>query len=271
MTELQEKEFGLLKELDRVCRRLRIPYFLVCGSALGAVKYGGFIPWDDDIDVAMYREDYDRFCREAQALLPEHLFLQNFRTEPAFPQIFSKLRNSETTYIETTAAKLPINHGIFLDIFPLDGYPRGRAAGKLLELGKRLCGSILLSAYELPEGGPRRLWRLLKLHRRTRTVAGILDRLVRRYPVSGSELVCNHGNWQGVLDYAPVSWFGAGTEKEFEGLKVLVPVCFDEYLRRKYGDYEQDPPAGQQKGHHYCDVCDCRTSYRNHWNSGGNK
>lgn len=264
MNELQQTEFELLREFDRVCRELNLSYFLLCGSALGAVKYGGFIPWDDDIDVGMYREDYERFCREAPALLPKYLFLQNFRAEPAFPQIYSKLRNSNTTYIEKTAAQLPINHGVFLDIFPLDGYPNSHITAKLLEFRKRLYGSMLLSAYDLPDGGLRRLWRLLGIHKHSRTVAKALDRLIRHWPVANSKVICNHGNWQGVLDYAPASYFGSGRIISFEGLDVLVPQHYDAYLTQKYGDYQAELPPHEQVGHHYYKVCDCHIPYKNY-------
>ena len=123
MTPLQQRELELLRLFVRLCEQLQLRYYLVCGTALGSVKYEGFIPWDDDVDVAMPREDYEVFLEKAPSLLPEGIFLQNYRTDPAFPQIFSKLRNSNTTYIEKSAAALPINHGIFMDIFPLDGYP----------------------------------------------------------------------------------------------------------------------------------------------------
>lgn len=265
MNELQHMEFDLLREFDRVCKRLDLSYFLVCGSALGAVKYGGFIPWDDDIDVAMYREDYEQFCRKAPELLPGHLFVQNFWSDPAFPHIYSKLRNSNTTYIEQAAAQLPINHGIFLDIFPLDGYPRGRMEGKLLEFCKRLCVSILLSAYDLPDSGARRLWRFLKLHKCSQTAAKMLDRLIRRYPVENSKLICNHGNWQGALEYAPAWQYGKGEKIAFEGLTVLIPEQFDAYLRQKYGDYTAELPLGEQTGHHPPVVMDCFKPYISYW------
>jgi lipopolysaccharide cholinephosphotransferase len=261
MNELQQTEFELLREFDRVCKMLDLNYFLVCGSALGAVKYGGFIPWDDDIDLGMYREDYERFCREAPALLPEHLFLQNFRSEPALPQIYSKLRNSNTTYIEKTAAKLPINHGVFLDIFPLDGYPRNKVAGKWLEFRKRLYGSMLLAAYDLPDGGARKLWRLLGLHKHSRAVVKALDRMIRRYPVDGSEWICNHGNWQGMLEYAPVWQYGKGSIASFEGMMVRIPENYDAYLRQKYNDYTAELPPEKQVGHHTWSVMDCREPY----------
>lgn len=157
MNELQQAEFALLKAFDQVCAKLGLKYFLVCGSALGAAKYRGFIPWDDDIDVALYREDYEIFCAHAAALLPEHLFVQNYRTDPAFPAIYSKLRDSNTTYIEKSARHLPIHHGIFIDVFPLDGYPDGRLARRRLEFFKRLYKHALAAAFSLDRSGGEQL------------------------------------------------------------------------------------------------------------------
>ncbi|MBQ7801714.1 MAG: LicD family protein [Oscillospiraceae bacterium] len=265
MTELQETEFEILVEFDRVCRRLELPYFLVCGSALGAVKYGGFIPWDDDIDVALYREDYEEFLRKAPRLLPEHLFLQNWRTDPAYPQIGSKLRNSRTTYLETSAAPLPINHGVFIDIFPMDGYPRAKPAGQIFELRKRLYAAMLQSGCEYPRTGLGRLFRqtcrVLGITKHTDRVAARYERMITRYPVRREGLVCNHANWQGKLDYSPYNHFGPGAPARFEGLAVRVPAQYRAYLTQKYGDYTLDPPEEQRVGHHYCTACDCRRPY----------
>ena len=123
MNELQKVELDILQHFIEACEKLNVQYFLVCGSALGAKRHGGFIPWDDDMDVGMYREDYNKFMEQAPAILPEGYFLQNYKTDPAYSNVFAKLRNSNTTYIEKTAAELKINHGIYIDIFPLDGYP----------------------------------------------------------------------------------------------------------------------------------------------------
>ena len=89
MTELQTVELELLRQFLAVCEREGLTYYMVCGSALGAVKYGGFIPWDDDIDVALPRADYERFCRVAPGLLPDWCFLQNYRSEPLFYRLGS--------------------------------------------------------------------------------------------------------------------------------------------------------------------------------------
>lgn len=265
MNELQKKEFELLQEFDRVCSRLGLPYFLVCGSALGAVKYGGFIPWDDDVDVAMYRQDYEKFLESAPELLDGRLFLQNYRSEPRFPQIYSKLRDSRTTYIEKTAASIPMNHGVFIDIFPLDGYPAGKTAQKWLEFRKRLYQSILMSAYEFPRSGLSgvlcKTYRLLGLHRRSGKIAVRLDKILSRYAVEGTERICNHGNWQGKLEYAPCWHYGAGSAAVFEGLRVRIPEGYDGYLTQKYGDWRAELPPEQQMGHHHHTVCDVVRPY----------
>lgn len=265
MTPLQETELDLLRQFHNICTQLELPYFLVCGSALGAVKYGGFIPWDDDIDVAMYRKDYRTFLEKAPNLLPEGLFLQNYQTDPAFPQIFSKLRNTNTTYIEKTAAHLPINHGIFIDIFPLDGYPENAREQKKLEFRKRLYASMLLSAYDFKRTGLGKLrhgvFRLLGVPKHTQAVARAYEKRISAWPVEGSKRICNHGNWQGSLEYAPAWHYGKGASASFAGLQVRIPEHYSAYLTQKYGDYTQELPPEEQKAHHDYTICDCYRPY----------
>lgn len=270
MNELQKTELNLLHCFLEICKTLDLRYYLVCGSALGAVKYQGFIPWDDDVDVGMPREDYQRFLKEAPALLPEYLHLQNFHTDPAVPHIYAKLRDFRTTYIERTSAKLPIHHGVFLDIFPLDGYPSGKLAGKLLELRKWNYRGQLACAFDTERSGftllRYRLYCAMGCRRRIAKIAAKYDKMIRRYPVDGSELICNHGNWQGKLEYAPAEQYGNGYEAQFEGLTVIVPEQFDRYLRQKYGDYLADLPLEQQVGHHDYTVLDCHRPYTDYIN-----
>ena len=265
MTELQKVELDILKHFIAVCEKLELKYYLVCGSALGAVKYGGFIPWDDDVDVALPRHDYEIFLKRAREFLPEHLFLQNYHTDPHFPAMYSKLRNSNTTYIEKTVAHLPIHHGIYIDVFPLDGYPVSSLGAKLLEVGKTLHKWKVFCVYEGNWNWKARLLqragRLLGWHKHTQKTVASLDRLLSGYPLEQSELWCNHGNWQGKLEYAPAWHYGTGVRARFEGLTVLVPECYHEYLEQKYGDYRQDPAEENQKGHHYYQVCDCTRPY----------
>ena len=118
MNALQKRVLELFQAFLQVCQQLNLSYFLVCGSALGAVKYQGFIPWDDDMDLAMLRPDYEAFLAQAQALLPRHIFLQNYKTDPAFPAIYSKLRLSGTVFLEESANIFPYTTGSSWISFP---------------------------------------------------------------------------------------------------------------------------------------------------------
>lgn len=266
MNDLQRCQLSILQEFLSVCEMLGLRYYLVCGSALGAAKYGGFIPWDDDIDAALPREDYEAFLEKAPALFPGHLFLQNYHSDPAFPQIYSKLRHSGTTCIEENAAHLPIHHGIGMDIFPLDGYPEGTWAQHLLELKKKGYLHLLATAYAPPKNLRSRLEyrikRLLGIHRHAAKIAAGYDALLRKCPAETSEIWCNHGNWQGRQEYMPQSWYGEGLLLPFEGLDVRVPKEIHAYLTQKYGDYTADPPKEAQKSHHRFAVVDCEKPYR---------
>ena len=121
LTRLQEIERDILREFDALCRRKGWRYFLLGGSALGAVRHGGMIPWDDDIDVGMPRPDYVRFLEEAQGnCLLICLFRTGIRSRTAFVS-FAKIRDGRSLFREEISSSLPIHHGVFIDVFPLDG------------------------------------------------------------------------------------------------------------------------------------------------------
>lgn len=268
MTELQKKSFELLQIFIKICDKWEIPYFLVCGSALGAVKYGGFIPWDDDMDVGLLREDYERFLEVAPQELPEWCFLQNYKTEKYFSHTFSKLRNSNTAFVEKAMKELPMNHGIYLDIFPIDGYPEKPWEIKLFELKKRLNAWVRNAIYENhPMEKIRKrnkVLRFLGVHKRTYQAHQYIEKLYSRYSPQTSEIWCNFGNWQEKLEYAPKWHYGKGTMATFEGLPVRIPENYDAYLTRKYGDWRNDPPADKQKSHHISIIVDTEKSYRSY-------
>ena len=265
MNELQCKELDLLKNFIEVCKKLNLKYYLVCGTALGAVKYGGFIPWDDDVDVALCREDYNIFCENAQKFLPDGVFLQTHKTDLKYPYIFAKLRNSNTTYIEKSCRSLDINHGVYIDVFPLDGYPKNAKEQNKLEM-KKLIYKLQLSCVYQSECSfkiklMRKCFRILGIHKRTGKIISKYERLISKYPTDRSELWCNHGNWQGKLEYASKKQYGDGVSFEFEGVDVCVPEKYDEYLTQKYGDWRSDPPFGDQIGHHYYFKMDLEKPY----------
>ena len=120
LKKLQNSELGILCEFDKVCKQLGVNYTLSSGTLLGAVRHGGFIPWDDDIDVAMLRKDYNKFIAEGQELLSKHLFIQTYETDKNYPLNFGKIRDVSTVLIEYSTQNLKMKNGVYIDIFPID-------------------------------------------------------------------------------------------------------------------------------------------------------
>ena len=265
MTELQKIEFEILKEFVRVCDELHLTYYLVCGSALGAVKYQGFIPWDDDIDVALPRADYEIFCKKAQKMLPEYLFLQNHKTERNYPLIFSKIRHKGTTFIEKSLATIHMNHGIYIDVFPLDGYSAAEREKKRIEKEKRRYELARLCCLNVPHTWKTRLLvtfqKMIGLHKKPCRFINRLEKQIAQYSTNTSEIWCNHGNWQGQLEYADKRQYGQGIWATFEGLQVRIPEKYDDYLTQKYGAWREDLPENEKQGHHYYYVYDVQRAY----------
>ena len=274
MSELQQKEFELLKCFIEICEKLGLTYYLVCGTALGAVKYNGFIPWDDDVDVALTRDDYEIFCEKAGELLPEGMFLQTYKTDPEYPRIFAKIRNSNTAYFEKAVAKFKINHGVYIDVFPLDGYPTNKAAQRKIESKKVLYDLILSSNFEtnctLKVKILRKIFRFFGFHKRTAKSIAKFEKIISAYSTTDSAVWCNHGNWQGKLEYAPKEQYGNGAVLKFEGIDVVVPEKYDEYLTGKYGDWRADLPEDEKVGHHYYTIMDLNRSYTEYIKQCGN-
>ncbi len=129
---LRAKQLGLLAEVDRICKKHKIQYWVDFGTLLGAVRNGRFIPWDDDIDISMLAVDYERFISVAQKEVLPGFFLQTEKTDVGYFQCFAKLRDSNSTFIEHhETGNEPYNQGIFIDIFPAYHYP---AMPKLLRM-----------------------------------------------------------------------------------------------------------------------------------------
>lgn len=114
-------EIDLLLQLDRVCKKHGLKYYLMWGSLLGAARHNGFVPWDDDVDVAMLRSDYNKLLQLGDEFSSPY-FLQTPFTDEGYYYAFARLRNSNTSYISDVFRYQRINHGIPIDIFPLDDF-----------------------------------------------------------------------------------------------------------------------------------------------------
>lgn len=255
-----------------VCKNLSLNYYLIGGTLLGAVRHKGFIPWDDDIDVGMLRKDYEVFINEAQTQLPGNMFLQTYETDVEYPMGFAKLRRCDTTYIETSSAHLKINHGIYLDIFPLDYYPENYYNQLLWKLKFKLISSrisILLDVNpDKKISVKEKIIREIALLKYPSTQAALrnCNIILKRTPKS--KLIRNYFGAWGKKEIVPLDWLGAGSRLMFEGREVNAPQEWDLYLRHIYGEYMELPPVEQRTGHHYVTVADLDNSYLKYTGGG---
>lgn len=261
--ELKKIELDTFIRFQQVCQALGLRYYIIGGTLLGAVRHKGFIPWDDDIDVGMPREDYEIFLREGQKHLEEPYFLQTFRTDPGFTANFAKIRNSNTTFVETSLRGRKMNHGVYIDIFPLDFYPDDpRVERKLRRKNWFLSGRIAATFYcsgKLPLKSRIKHLVCTVLHPSVEKSLQEREDLFRS--VTAGTRIANHCGAWGNREIVPAQWYREGCELEFEGLKVRAPKDYHNWLTRVYGDYMQLPPPEKRKGHHYCDVIDLTRPY----------
>ena len=261
--QLKKVQIEILKEFLEVCGKLKLRYYLLGGTLLGAVRHQGFIPWDDDIDVGMPRQDYEIFLKEGQKLLPEHLFIQSIQTEPEYLMCFGKIRNSNTTFVESSISKRKINHGVYIDIFPLDYCPGNPKERTRVNQKKRMYDRRILIAF-LPFYKQPLLSALksVALFCRFPSVKRVLLKREQLYKsIPESDLIANYGGAWGEKEIVPKDWYGEGTELTFEGIPVMAPKEYDKWLTQVYGNYMQLPPEEKRVGHHYTEVIDLEKPY----------
>lgn len=261
LLRIKETELNILKAFIGICEKHSLRYFMLEGSCLGAVRHKGFIPWDDDVDVGMPRPDFEKFIKTAKKELPEKYFLQHAGTNPDFPMNFAKIRDSETAFIETSVKNLNINHGIYIDIFPIDGYK----SSLLFDLKNKFYTLCVRKVFFAPN--PRNGIKALCV----KAVSGLIrdykkardkrDALLKKHSYVECATAANLcGPWE-KREIVPKEWFGDGVPGTFEGLGVILPKEYDKYLRNLYGDYEKLPPEAERHSHHYCEIIDTEKSY----------
>ena len=259
--QMQLLELDMLRELDRVCQANNIPYTIFGGTMLGAVRHKGFIPWDDDADVCMLRQDYERFRACANQLDPSVCFFQDNTTDPEYRWGYGKLRRTGTSYVRVGQEHLKCKTGVFIDVFPMDDIPRS-VFGQVLQDRWCFClRKILWSEVgKLTEHNPaiRLLYRALSrispeaVYRRVEKMTcrsrNDSDNRVRclLFPATGTlyrknSLKTRYG--------MPKSWFLDLEEYEFEGERFFGTRDYDSILKYIYGDYMKLPPEEQRVSH----------------------
>lgn len=257
LSTIKQIELEILDEFLRICNMYDLKYFLSGGTCLGAVRHQGFIPWDDDIDISMPREDYERFCSIAQDELDERFVLQNYFTEPNCGLVFGKIRRKGTLYSETYSAHLDMNQGVWIDLFPYDKVSddaerRNKLYNKIT-FWKNLY--IIRCGYRFPENRSV----ALKLAYYAAKAASIL--FSKTYLVKKIDKLCqqlNEGSDHYVIPYGgahtleqeliPVSMIEDYAEVEFEGRRCKTLANYKVYLTNLYGDYMKLPSENERKG-----------------------
>lgn len=255
LEELKEIEFNLLKVFRAFCEENNIKYFLSNGTLLGAVKYGGFIPWDDDIDVLVPREDYNKLISLFRD--DERYKLFAFERNNSFSFPFAKLCDMSTVKEEYNTDN-GVMLGVDIDIFPLDAWGDNlekakKAAKKIrkkmrsLELTKLIYSNSANPIKRVVKGT------LMPVYRGIRSkpfIASIIKKSTKEDPKTSAYLGCKAWCIYGDREIIPAKAFEKAIDVEFNGELFKAPVGYDMYLRSLYGDYEKDPPKEKQKSHH---------------------
>jgi len=248
----QLKLLDILTEVDKVCRTHDIRYYITAGTLLGAVRHKGFIPWDDDIDIAMPRPDYERFISHAKKWLKEPLELASPEHTDHYPFAFAKIQDEGTTLLERR--KLQYVGGLCIDVFPLDGIPANRLKQFLMFLAGHFYGKILYFVCRDPykHGKGLRSWPSLVCRKyfKREKLQKALKRVRSKYPYDKCNYVIDH-DFPMKRGIAPKTFYGNGSLVPFEGKTFIGASCPDKLLRLFYGDYMAIPPHSKQIQHKY--------------------
>ena len=253
LRQVQLIQLEMLIEVDRICKKCEIKYNIIAGTLLGAVRHGGYIPWDDDADVALLRPEYEKFRNVCKTELDKSRFyFQDYRNTKGYRWGYGKLRRKNTLFLREHQEHMPYEQGIFIDIFPLDGVPDNYflrsfknfecfCVRKLLwsKVGKVAeCNFWKRQLYKLldkvPERGVFRYYQRMIYragNKRTRMVR------ILTFPTPNSE----YGYYR--------NWYENSKEITFEGYLFQGIRDYDSYLSFKFGNYMKLPPIEERKTH----------------------
>lgn len=229
----------MVRELDRICRKYSIPYFLYGGTLLGAVRHDGFIPWDDDLDVGLMRKDYLRLMKILPSELPSHMVLQTNETDRNYFYFFAKIRDTRSFLDEGAYDRAFSYRGIFIDIFPFD---------KLhLPLQRLKLQSYAYTLYRNGNGSEAALRKIRALTWFNRCVSFPVLRAISRL-TDGKTLTYDFGiPFHLVYDEKDIFPL---TTHVFEGVQLSVPGNSDHMLQSQFGDYMRLPADLDHVEHH---------------------
>ena len=257
LMRVQRTELELLIEFDRICRKHGIIYSLDGGTLLGAVRHGGFIPWDDDADVIMNRIEYEKLIKILDKELDiEKFYFQDINRTPGYRWGYAKLRRKGSKFIRTNQYHLPYEQGIFLDIFVCDNVPEFYPARVIVNFHSFLYRKKFYSVVGVKNstGLARLIYKLLakipeeKLKKDYNKYVCHRNKKDSRYSKCLTFPACNR-----FFGYKK-EWYSDVEERVFENHSFLACKKYDEYLSFLYGDYMKLPDIENRKAHPVIEV-----------------
>ena len=251
------------------CAENNITYFATGGTAIGAIRHKGFIPWDDDIDVCMLRSEYDRFMALREKLKGTGFEITDYHSR-GIPTPYAKFVNMNTTLVEFDYN--PVSTGLFIDVFPFDNVGTNMAA--TIELKNRIITNMQRYQRTTFDLDCRSMMNYLKGMHLNTIFKAIKYKLIYKHQVEKyvqmleeddralrsvvGECVLNYYTFYKVeKEIFPKAWFSDTVEKAFEDIVIKLPIGYHEYLSKLFGDYMTPPPVEKQISHHshyYCNL-----------------
>lgn len=246
----------IAKTMHSVCQEHNLRYYIWAGTMIGAIRHKGFIPWDDDIDIAMPRADYNLLIKNAKQWLPQPFEFVCAENDDQYPLPFGKIQNASTTLIERMHLKYI--GGIYLDVFPIDGAPEGWLKRKMhfakYEYYKRVLYLIHRDPYKHGHGPSSWLPLLCRKIYNMKQIQEHIKTLLQKYDYDKCRLVADYDD--GSKGTLLKSTLGTPTPYTFEDTMLNGVADYNTYLSNKYGNYMAIPPLEQQRQHnfHYLDL-----------------
>ena len=254
MNKLHNVHLELMDEFVRICDKHKLKYYLYGGTLLGAMRHKGFIPWDDDVDIIMHRDDYEKFGEICKTELDtKKYFYQTCFTDEWYTRNFAKIRKNNTAVREPVWDDYKLHKGIYIDILPLDYFPPGKWRRRRLEKRFSWLNAVCLSDYTASLNIFKRLlFRIYKRFPRKFSYKRREKFLSNLYKYKDSKLVCSFGS-----HYKPFqrrimkkAWFRGDQYMDFEGRKYRIPDGWKEYFLQVYGEsYMELPPDDERQTH----------------------
>lgn len=257
LTQLHSILLQMIKEIDELCRKNNITYYLNGGNALGAVRHNGFIPWDDDMDIMMHTEDYQKFLKVCKTQLdPQKWYIQEAWKD--WPGCFSKIR-LKGTYIDDEGEWKEIrieNRGIFIDVFEIVNSPESRIQRYIqYSCAKLLTAySLLIKGYKTRSMIKRAIISFSNILR-YKKIYNLIRAGVYRHNCKETKLVANFfGMSRFHSAFYPKDVFRQPVYHQYEDIELPLPTKYEYYLRKSFGNYMELPPVDKRKPAHALEI-----------------